>query len=378
MLALITAYAQLRKAPEEFSNTMLDAAAIMQAHAEQKDVRLVEIDENDYQQTFGGRSPLDVKPFAELLQSIARGRPALIVVDLDTSHESDLTLEPPPGIPIVWTVSNRNGVSSPSEPDKPLGGQKRTAPLPALSTSALDLIPRDSQGIVRQYQRRFALKNGGYIASLEFAGGQLFRHQPIPDDPISEDDNDRLLDFRYKFFPKTAPEVRALAAEPGWPNGELRGRVVVLGGTYKEGRDQHSTPVGLMNGSEIVAQGIEAEIQNTGIAPANPWLAGFLQLTAGVVLIMLYWRFNLRVALVASLVLLPVLSVAVSLILFHRAALWAPILPVLVAILVTQLYMKAAQYLSMCQRFTELRREPQAAPAAGREAKSEVAGSSQS
>ncbi len=350
VLAVVTAYMQLRKAPEELSSTMLDAAAILQVPAEAKVVRIVEIDEDFYRNQFKGQSPLRAELLSQLINDIARGRPKVIIVDVDTSHESDSEIQPPPSVPVVWASSDLNHGQAPLVPDHVLGGQPREATLTSQGLVALDLIPQDSHGVVRKYQRRFPVKGGRYLPSLEFAGAQAFRRKAIPQGAISEDDNVRLLDFRYKFFPKTAKELIAIATTRGWPEGEFKDSVVVLGGTYREGRDVHSTPVGEMNGLELVAQGTEAEIEDTGIRPANPWFAGFLQLTAGLVVVLIYWKFNLRPAFFTSLALVPVLSILTSVILFNRAALWAPMLPILISILLAQLYAQATFYLSLFKR----------------------------
>lgn len=346
ILALTTAFMQLRKLPESFSSTTMDAAAILQPAFPAKDVRLVAIDEQDYQTTFGGRSPLDPVKLSELLNDIALGQPSVIVVDFDTSHPMFQTLKAPLTIPLVWAAANRNGGDPPFEAEKPHGG----IPLPPNSTTALDLIPRDERGIVRKYVRQFPDAHVGAIPSLEFAAGQIYKRQPLSSSFHSKE-NELLLDFRYRVPSYSAPEIRQRAPLPGWPRGLLNGKVVVLGGTFKEARDRHSTPIRLMDGAEIVAQAAEAEIENTGVLPVSPWFAGFLQLVAGLGLIALYRFAGLRSAFLASLILVPALSVAASLILFHRLGLWAALIPVLISLLVTELYSYAALYLALYKKF---------------------------
>jgi len=346
ILALTTAFMQLRKLPESFSSTTMDAAAILQPAFPAKDVRLVAIDEQDYQTTFGGRSPLDPAKFSELLTDIARGQPSVVVVDFDTSHPMFQTMKAPLTAPFVWAVSNRHGGDPPFEAEKPLGG----IPMPPNSTAALDLIPRDGRGIVRKYVRQFPDLHGGSIPSLEFAASQLYKGQPLPA-VVNSTNNELLLDFRYRVPSYSAQEIRQRAPLPGWPRGVLNGKVVVLGGTFKEARDRHSTPVRLIDGAEIVAQATEAEIENTGVLPVSPWFAGFLQLVAGLGFIVLYRYVGLRTAFLASLILVPVLSAAASMILFHRLGLWAALIPILISLLVTELYSNAALYLALCKKF---------------------------
>jgi CHASE2 domain-containing sensor protein len=350
VLAISIAFLQFRGLPEEFSNVTLDAAAILQTPVQPKHVRLVKIDEHEYQTTYKGQSPLDPSELSQLVTAIGRGGPAVIVVDIDTSHPIFKEMKAPREVPIIWTTSAEEVGTSGFEPEKPLGG----APLAPKWRRALDLIPRDKQGIIRSYARQFPLRPGGYGPSLEYAASRAYKG--LPESEVDKSDNERLLDFRYKFFPIPAQEIREKSVQPGWSNGVIRGAIVVLGGTYKAARDRYPTPNRLMDGAEIVAQGIEAEVENTGIPRANPWLAGMLQMLAGLGLVVLYRVFSLRIALLSSLLLIPALSMAASLLLFHRLALWAALVPVLLAILVTELYAKASLYLGLCSRFRELRK----------------------
>jgi CHASE2 domain len=350
VLAVGIAFLQLRGLPNQFSNTTLDAAAILQTPVRAKHVSLVTIDEREYQATYGGQSPLSPSELSRLIVAIGKGRPAVIVIDIDTAHPMFQSMQAPRDIPIVWTASAEEKPAG-LEPEKPLGG----APLPPKWRSALDLIPRDKQGVVRSYARQFPLAAGGHAFSLEYAAALLYRG--LPESEVGMPENERLLDFRYKIFPIPAQDVLVKSSRPGWPNGILSGTIVVLGGTYRAARDRYATPAKLMDGAEIVSQGIEAEVENTGIRRANPWVAGTLQMLAGLSLVSLYHLFSLRTALLTSLALIPLLSIAASLLLFQRVALWAALVPVLLAILITELYAKASLYLSLCGRFKELSKQ---------------------
>src|SRR5436309_14452450 len=102
-----------------------------------------------------------------------------------------------------------------------------------------------------------------------------------------------------------------------------------------------------MDGAEIVAQATEAEIENTGVLPVSTGVAGVLQLGAGLTVVVLYRYAGLRTAFLTSLALVPALSIAASLLLFHRPGLWVALMPILIALLVTELYGNAALYLAL-------------------------------
>jgi CHASE2 domain-containing sensor protein len=54
-------------------------------------VAIVDIDDEDYQQLFGGSSPLNPPHLEKLISDIAKGRPRIIGVDIDTSDPQFVT-----------------------------------------------------------------------------------------------------------------------------------------------------------------------------------------------------------------------------------------------------------------------------------------------
>jgi CHASE2 domain-containing sensor protein len=361
VLFCTVAILHLRGLPRALSGRVLDAALIVQSRVPPRDVRLVTISNEEYAGLFQGRSPLDPDALGRLLTAIWKGRPGLIVVDLDTSHPMFRSLAAPRDARIVWAIDGEDVGNGRVMPQPAVGG----LPMPSTWSTGLALVPNDERGIVRGYRREFVAKDGTPIPSIEFAAAQAFRNglaRPVPMKPA---ERDRLLDFRYDFRvspstisgPMSVSYVLKTADKPGWSDGLLRNKVVILGGAYSAARDSYATPVGLLNGSEIVAQATQAELDNTGIPLANSWIAGLIQVLAGFGLVVLYQQFSLRIALVSSLFLIPVLSFAASLILFHRLAMWAAMLPVLLAVLVTELYSKATFFLAVCRRFSAAKAE---------------------
>src|SRR5205823_3332390 len=138
--------------------------------------------------------------------------------------------------------------------------------------------------------------------------------------------------------------------------GVLQNQLVVLGGTYRAGRDQYATPIGVLDGVQILAQATEAEIGDTGIPSTGSWL-GVLEVLGGLALIFVYQHFRLRTALIVSLILLPLLSIAGSFILYHRFAAWLALMPALVIVLISELYTKAAVYEKLCSKLTAISAE---------------------
>jgi hypothetical protein len=110
-----------------------------------------------------------------------------------------------------------------------------------------------------------------------------------------------------------------------------------------------------MDGSAIVAQAVAAEIENTYISPASRWLTGLLMIAGGLATLAIYHFFKFRAAFLVSLVMVPVLSIASNWILFHRFAAWGAMVPLVIAVIIAELYSKAALYLTFYQKVAKLK-----------------------
>jgi CHASE2 domain-containing sensor protein len=135
----------------------------------------------------------------------------------------------------------------------------------------------------------------------------------------------------------------------------FNGQVVVLGGTYRVARDQYATPKGLLNGCEIIAQAVAAEIDGTSISSASRWMTGLLMVLGGLATLAVYHWLKFRVAFLVSLAMIPILSIASNWVLFHRLAAWGAMVPLVIAVIIAELYSKAALYLTFYQRVATLK-----------------------
>ena len=111
----------------------------------------------------------------------------------------------------------------------------------------------------------------------------------------------------------------------------LRGRIVLLGGTFADGRDVHRTPYGFMPGVEIQANIVHMLVTGSLVRPAG-WLAGFaVQLIAvllvGLVMVAVRPLWGTVVSLAGALLL----GVPASYVAFSRGGYWVDfLLPVAV------------------------------------------------
>jgi CHASE2 domain-containing sensor protein len=353
VIAALIVLFQIRNMPALLATSSLDAAIAVQRPEDSKQVRLVTIDDQDYAILFHARSPLESDVFAKILTAVARGNPRLIVVDIDTADSSFQSMAVP-ATPIIWNVSGDQLADGKFAIDKPLGGHA----LPTGSVVALAAAPLDDRGIVRGYQQSYPLESGGSVLSPGVAAAQMFNGQsPAQSNPVTDT---HLLDFHYRFVPVKASDLLQDADSTTWDQlATFKDQVVVIGGTYRVARDRYATPKGLLNGCEIVAQGAASEIAGTYIPTVNRWLTGALMLVGGLITLAIYNLLPFRKAFLASLLLVPVLSVGSNWLLFHRFSAWGAMVPLVFAVIVAELYSKAALYLAFYQRVRDIKQKYQ-------------------
>lgn len=142
----------------------------------------------------------------------------------------------------------------------------------------------------------------------------------------------------------TASGVLDLADGPGWQtNSPIRDKIVLLGGAYAAS-DEHHTPLGWMLGVEVLASIIETELQGGGTRPPNRMVIILMGILSGLTLLLLFHHFWLGTAVLLSVIAIPILAMACSLVAFWSLAFWSYFVPVLIAILSQQLYDQAKEY----------------------------------
>jgi CHASE2 domain-containing sensor protein len=351
VIAAVIVLFQIRNMPALLATSSLDAAIAVQRPEDSKQVRLVTINDQDYATLFHARSPLDTAVFARILAAVARANPRVIIVDIDTADSSFQTMTIPAS-PIVWNVSGDQLPDGKFTLDKPLGGHA----LPTGSIVALAAAPLDDRGIVRGYQQSYPLESGGSVLSPGVAAALMFSGQsPAPSNPAADT---HLLDFHYRFVQVKASDLLQDADSATWDQlAYFKDQVVVIGGNYRVARDRYATPKGLLDGCEIVAQGAASEIAETYIPTVNRWLTGALMLVGGLVTLAISNLMPFRKAFLASLLLVPVLSIGSNWLLFHRFAAWGAMVPLVFAVIVAELYSKAALYLAFYQRVRDIKQK---------------------
>lgn len=331
-------------------------------------VVIVGVTEDDYRDLFDETSPLSREKLREVVDAIALGRPAVIGVDIDTSSRKEFGgFQVPDAWPItVWARDARQAGVRDVE-DKGLGEIVKEIANPFARTedafapggvlggdgggvsSGLAILPQDGDGRVRRYRRRFRVAGGAEaMDSFAWAVVKAYRDGRReatggPADPRK----DFMLNFaveRETFKPISASTLLSLAREPGFQEaGPLVGKIVLLGGFYNAGRDEHLTPVGTDAGAQIMGQIIESELHGATPAP-DKLLVGLIEAGAAVFLLLLTHVFRLETKLRLSLVIIPLLALLSSYVVFSSFALWSYFMPVLIALLIQQLHQRLVGY----------------------------------
>jgi CHASE2 domain-containing sensor protein len=261
--------------------------------AEESDVAIVEITDEDYYNIFGGQSPLNPSKLHKLISAIAKGQPCVIGVDIFTHDPPFKEMETPGSWPpVIWVrdvLEESLGVNEKPSPKDVLGGRD-----PLINEKAgLALLIEDDQGVVRRY-RRMIETTEGQLPSFPWAIYQQSKKScsgiAAPDLAESAESLTIIYSRGREGIRRTripASHVLELANNPEELNKELQGKIVLLGGSYA-GQDIHDTPLGRMAGVINMANVIETELRGGGWRPPGFLTVGFLILFEGILIVLLF------------------------------------------------------------------------------------------
>ena len=343
LISVVTAVAANAGWFDGFETAWVDAILQLLPRRTAEHVSVVEITEEDYATRFHSTSPLDPKTLRGLLAAIARGRPRLVVIDLETRPGIIARVGSDPDEPAHWPPSVW------ARPDVLTGGEPPTEHDPSVLTGVAE-FPIDRDGVIRRHERLIRPHEGAEppSSSLPWAavtthcslGGteavcnQIGREQP---------DEGLLMNFagdRFDFERMTASAMLAASSGEGWSTerGPLFGKIVLLGGLYWAARDQHATPLGRTHGVYIVAQAIESELQGLGIRRTQEGTMFLMDVLCGLVIVLVHHQLKLPTAFRASVAGIPALVMLSSVVAFYSFSRWASFVPVCVGVLIHELY----------------------------------------
>lgn len=333
---------------DTFETAWLDAFRELLPGRAAEDVFVVEVTDDDYEHFFHSTSPLQLPALRAALAAIARGRPQLVVVDLETAPDEIVKLPPEPGDPASWPPTVWAEVDA--NPSGQLPGAAHAA---GVSTGVARFVA-DRDGIIRRHRRQFEPADGGTVPSDSLPWKTVRIHCALGGTQsvcghiqhAADEEEDLLLNFagdRFDYQRSDLASVLRASTGQAWgtDHGPLFGKIVLVGATFRAARDLHATPLGLTHGVYIMAQAIESELQGRGIRPFNEWTMIGMDLLAGLIIVLLHRIFVLPVAFRLSLLGLPVLVLVSSFVAFYSFSRWASFVPVCVGVMLHELYIAA-------------------------------------
>jgi CHASE2 domain-containing sensor protein len=347
LLATAATYAYaLREAPH-WGATAQDWAARLRPAPAADSVVVVMITDQDYREIFHGHYPLEPAPLRRLLEAVAVGGPPVIGVDVATAEPQYRALPAVVGQSrVVWAAdaapcAGGEGCSEDELLPTPVLGGREGARV------GLGYLSPDHDGVFRRYRRTVG-RGESRVPSFAWSVALALRETaaggggPAPGD----DTEDAFLIPFHASAPATitAGEVLRLSGTPGFrENGPLRGRAVLVGGDYA-GRDLHRTPVGTMPGVHVWARVVAAELRHGLLRVPGAGAVALIAFFEGLLCVFLFHARPVRQALAATLLLLPAVAAGCSLLLAESLELTWYFLPVLVLVLVVELFERAKEF----------------------------------
>jgi hypothetical protein len=231
------------------------------------EIAIVDISDADYDDVFDGRSPLNPEKLHDLIGAIARSKPKLIAVDIDTSHKDFHNFKIDPNWPpVIWERDISRTSGERGEEMKPLdvlGGQ------PEPNRSGIPVLFDDPDDKVTRFYMRCIDTIEGRAPSFVYIAATAFRDGNFipPASACADRSSTRLAFIRYsldgeKFLP--AARVLELSDKKGKGRGEqiipeLANKLVLLGGSFGD-YDRHFTPLGAQPGVLVLANAIQTEL----------------------------------------------------------------------------------------------------------------------
>jgi CHASE2 domain-containing sensor protein len=328
---------------DRYESTSIDHFFRLAPRDQPNDVFVVRIDDDDYASLFHRSCPLDPATLRSVIDAVALANPREIVVDVLTTDDAfkDRFAVNATWPTIVWA---QDAVDTPAgeRPEPVLGGQRvRTGDRVGLAR-----VPIDEDGVIRRYARTWPTVAGD-VPTLPHAA--VLATYGIGDAP-KESDDEEFLNFagqRWDYTSSGYPASRVLwlAQQPAWKNNPVfRGKIVVIGGYYREARDTFATPVGIRHGVDVIAQAIDTDLHGNGIRPLNEAIAFALDVLLGYLLVAFGEFLRTPRMLLLGFGGFALLALFASYATFSTFGHWFNFIPMIAGVVVHELYHHGREY----------------------------------
>lgn len=219
-------------------------------------VVLVTIGAEDHRRLFDGQRPLEASRVQELVERILEGAPARLGVDLDTSSPAFRPLSGALGRAALERIVWARELDSATPPET---GQARPALRAVLGAVEPDPAVRSALAVAPSHSSDARLR--WYAQAIDTASGRV----PTLGAALAGRNGGDTALRAVRFVATERVELPAsVVMAPGFRWGDrLRGRTVLLGGRY-DAADEHTTPLGLQAGVDVLAHTTETEAAGGG------------------------------------------------------------------------------------------------------------------
>lgn len=346
---------------EVFEMRWLDLMAMVDRPALRAPVMVVAIDDRSYHDPseFGGLSPLDPAVLERLARAVAVHRPRGVVLDVQIHPDAHETPARTAGRLALFHTLDSLANTGPTRwvLVRDLESESVVGAMPDTVARAWEWLTTDAAiawadpgierpaGIARGIARYHEEPGTGVSrATVLGAAVEAFSLVPQSSSPRWEKDERPLEPWRIRFTRRFADDTASISpvrlsasavlstpSEPG-RRSLLTDKIVVVGGTYREGRDDYLTPVGSMPGVCFWGEAIASWIRQDALHEAPPTVALLIEFLIGVLTGYLLLRFGPGLGLVSSVgVVLPLMLVC-SWLAFGDRRLFVNFLPAFVGV----------------------------------------------
>jgi hypothetical protein len=327
LAAAVSAMIGTSRIGAELSAISLDLLIRSDSPIHEDRILLVDITEQDYNEVFHRKRPLDPPTVFALIRAAHTGGAKLIAVDITTEDwPIDQPIDIPAGARVVWAQDFylTQGKRQSAYTVQPLlGGNPRAEGqcygLPSLGEEA---------GVVRWFDSGVQIES-----KLEPSFTDQIVHRSRNDYCLKEGEGERrIISFRAEIQKETASTLLKEGQQDSWGRSKTyEDKIIIIGGSFHSGADVHDTPVGTLNGLEIIGQTVSSALRGTARAELGEWTSTFIDLSIGLALIfsgLLGHRVQLWATLMAA-----ALTVFLGLYLYRQYYLALSFLPILAGIL---------------------------------------------
>ena len=317
-----------------------------------KDIFLVTVTDDDYNQIFDGISPLAPAKMNDILSAILENHPKALGVDFDTSSWKDINVPVHEGTTIVWA---RELISAGGQTQ--LGGMPTRA-APSDCYGVPSYVP-DDDSVIREYLKSAVGSDRLYPTvpvnlAAAFQNSPCIVEQPFKDGKKPGDVPRMLINYAGDARAFNRLSAGALLQLRGSGAHPLKDKLVLFGGSYRAARDAYPTPMGYLDGVVILAQTAQSLLPGHELRTERGGVLGsWMAIQSYVILLVGYflpkgWR------LAITLFTGPIDAFFGNWIWFYTGATFLSFVPYLVSLLAHQTYDHIKDYRALAKENREM------------------------